>query len=235
MTGIKKTSSNYQIKTINKKFPKPPLRGGWRGLNTMKTAYIIIAFCLGLFLGHLCFPPETEIIQQTLINECPAEKKLRLIVGQHFTGVIRLHKENESLENKLDYSGRLLRENKKQLIVQRKKIMELTEQLKNCDGYFAGRLINTVIDSLICDFEEKNDCMEKLVAVRDSEIVFCNQSFSSMKDLLKEQELKEKKLTQELNVLFRQQKRKRLQNKVLAAGMLFTSGIITTLYIKSRQ
>ncbi len=76
--------------------------------------------------------------------------------------------------------------------------------------------------------------MQSMVAIRDSQIELCDQSYRETKDLLLEQSKREQQLTENLNVALKQLKRKRFQNRVLAAGMLFVSGIITTLYIKSK-
>lgn len=87
----------------------------------------------------------------------------------------------------------------------------------------------------MCVYENKVDLTENLVAIRDSEIVICNRSYSQLKDFIDEQARREQKLTEDLNTLLKQQKKKRLQNRLLAGGMLFISGIATTLFIKSRE
>ena len=75
--------------------------------------------------------------------------------------------------------------------------------------------------------------MEKMVAVRDTQLLICNQSYREVKDLIREQEQREQQLTENLNLALKQLKQKRFQNRLLAAGMLFVSGIAATLYIKS--
>jgi hypothetical protein len=76
--------------------------------------------------------------------------------------------------------------------------------------------------------------MESMVAIRDSQIEVCDRSYQEAKDLMLEQSKREQQLTENLNVALKQLKRKRFQNRILASGMLFVSGIITTLYIKSK-
>ena len=94
--------------------------------------------------------------------------------------------------------------------------------------------LNANTDSIIKNYEQKNTLMEKMVAVRDTQIIICTHSYKEAKDLIREQEQREEQLTENLNTALKQLKRKQFQNKILAAGMLFVSGIAATLYIKSK-
>lgn len=69
-------------------------------------------------------------------------------------------------------------------------------------------------------YETKLKLNEDLVAVKDSELMSCNRSYRQMQDLVKEQSLREQQLTEDLNTVLKQQKKKKFQNRLIAAGML---------------
>jgi hypothetical protein len=212
----------------------------------MKTVYIIIAFCAGLFLGHLLFqtdkdlkPPVDETVAQT-------SKKLDTVDSALFEGKVSFLMQNDSLKNKLAATNNLLSISKGLLSAERKKVRKLSIRIaenasSQCgtllsDSLSGGiALLNNKTDSLVLNYERKDSLMESMIAIRDSQIILCERSYQEIKDLSLEQSRREQKLTDDLNVALKQLKRKRLQNKVLAGGMLFVSGIITTLYIKSKQ
>ncbi len=212
----------------------------------MKTVYIIIAFCAGLFLGHLLFPtgktikpPIAEAVQQT-------KDKLNKIDSAMFEGKVQFLQQNDSLKRKLEVANSLLSIHKSLLFSERNKVDQLTGRITASastqrDSTLADSLcteinsLNAKTDSLINVFECRDSVMQSMVAIRDSQIEVCDRSYREVKDLLLEQSMREQQLTENLNVALKQLKRKRVQNKVLAAGMLFLSGITTTLYIKSRQ
>lgn len=74
--------------------------------------------------------------------------------------------------------------------------------------------------------------LELVVANRDSLIVIHKQVETNLRDILKEQAEREQQLTAELNTAYKHQRRKVIQNKFLSAGLIFLSGLTTTLLIK---
>lgn len=212
----------------------------------MKTVYIILAFCVGLFIGHLLFPSEreikppiTEAVQQT-------QNKINSIDSSVFESKINFLVQNDSLKKKLEVSNGLLSIHKSLLLSERNKVKELTnriaESAKTADDSLLVDSLSTQVatlnaktDSLIFNYESRDSLMQAMIAIRDTQIEICDRSYQETKDLLLEQSRREQQLTDNLNVALKQLKRKRLQNRILAGGMLFVSGIITTLYIKSKQ
>jgi len=212
----------------------------------MKTVYIIIAFCAGLFLGHLLFPTEKEIKPPIVEAVKHTQEKLNTIDSAHFEAEVKYLLQNDSLKKKLEVSNGLLSIHKSLLASERKKVKELTNRIADRastteDSLLVDSLsiqvasLNAKTDSLVSNYENRDSLMQSMIAIRDSQIDLCNRSYQETKDLLLEQSLREQKLTENLNVALKELKRKRLQNKILAGGMLFVSGIITTLYIKSKQ
>lgn len=212
----------------------------------MKTVYIIFAFCAGLFLGHILFPSEREIkpVEYVQLNE--TKKHLAKIDSSFVSQKLAYKKQEDSLVKKLTAYKFLLANAHKELFLKREGTFSLINRIKDDliyqnDSILLDSLtnkiaiVNLATDSLIINYERKDSLMQYMVAIRDTQIVLCTNSYLEIKNLSQEQMLREQKLKEDLNTALKQQKRKRVQNKILAAGMLFVSGITTTLFIKSRQ
>lgn len=85
--------------------------------------------------------------------------------------------------------------------------------------------MQSVTDSLVSDYEYKIKLTETKCAVRDSEIVICNKAYSGLKDLVKEQAMREQQLTESLNEALKQQRKKRLQNRFLTGECYLSRGL----------
>lgn len=77
--------------------------------------------------------------------------------------------------------------------------------------------------------------LNQAVAVRDSQIVMCNRSYVSMFDIQKDNQQRQMQLANELNTAYKQNRKKRFENKMLTCGLMIMAGITTTLFIKSQQ
>lgn len=212
----------------------------------MKTVYIILSFCVGLFIGHLLFPSEKEINLPVSQEIKETQNKLNVIDSAMFDGKVQFLQQNDSLKRKLIVANDLLSIHKSLLFSERSKVKQLTNRLAsaartNADSSLTDslcieiRTLNAKTDSLIVKYDQKDSIMQSMVAIRDTQIELCDQSYREAKDLIQEQAKREQQLTHDLNTALKQLKRKRWQNRLLSAGMLFVSGITTTLYIKSRQ
>lgn len=157
---------------------------------------------------------------------------------------MQYHKQIEKLQSGKDSLQLVVIEKKKALSVYRIKTAFLEEKLKyaitNIDSscvlpdsikplayeYFAAQAAN---DST-CD--RTISTLDRIVANRDSSIVLFKKAESNIRDLHREQELRNQLLTEELNTAYKVQKKKNIQNKFLAGGLIFISGLTTTLLIK---
>ena len=136
-----------------------------------------------------------------------------------------LKTENEKLTVKLKVARALLK--KQQAVVVssipcdtlRKKVVVMNE-LTNVQDSLCSLSINT---------------LNEAVAIRDSQIVICNNSYASIFDLQKQNQIRQEQLTKELNTSYKHSKRKRMENKMLSFGLMVMTGITTTLFIKSQQ
>lgn len=82
----------------------------------------------------------------------------------------------------------------------------------------------------ICN--ETISMLESIVGNRDSTIVLFKAKEENVRLLQQEQELRNRLLTEQLNTAYKQQKKKILQNKLLAGGLIFISGFTTTLIVR---
>jgi hypothetical protein len=212
----------------------------------MKTVYIIIAFCIGLLFGHVISPqkfnPEPPDISETQMQQ----KQLALYENDYSKKETFYKLQSDSLFKEVGKYKFLVNHLKESVSSERIKVFAEVSKLKK-DSLFSKDTLKLdslayeikksdfISDSLNTNCENENKLFERLIAVRDSELSICNYTLMGVKNISQEQILREQKLTQDLNTSIKQQRKTIFKNRVLAAGMLFISGIATTLYIKSRQ
>jgi hypothetical protein len=108
--------------------------------------------------------------------------------------------------------------------------------LNDCDSLKQQTLAYVAwVDSTQSIYETNLVQLQEMVATKDSQIVICSASYAQIKGLLDDNLERERKLTEDLNTAYKSQRRKVLQNKLLAGGMLLLSGIATTLYINANK
>jgi len=207
----------------------------------MKPLYIVLTFCAGLFLGYLIFPSHHALPAPVENHVALIENKVQAVDSAKQAATIRLQLRNNQLAKSLISMSALLADNKEKLASERTKVAQLAEQVNNTgDSLIADSLrgeigsLNFTTDSIISYYEYKDSVMHCMVALRDSQIVLCDQSYNQVKDLLREQEQREIQLTTDLNTAVKENKKIRFRNRLLAAGALFMSGMATTLYLKSK-
>ncbi len=211
----------------------------------MKTFYVIFTFCMGLFAGYVLFNKETQTLKPPLETFETIATKAAAIYQSKDSAFEKLKRHNDFLQGQLTIVSSKLKQNKSSLYSQRKKLSQIQEAVSAdslCeDKHFKDSLnqsistIHAVTDSLVSDYEYKILITESKCAVRDSEIVICNKAYSGLKDLVKEQVMREQQLTESLNEALKQQRKKRLQNRFLTGGMLFVTGLATSFIIYSKQ
>lgn len=212
----------------------------------MRTFHIILAFCIGLFTGYLCFNEKparsvADIPPDTVVDRAAAIDSTKTIADLSFK------KRNDLLAGQLLIANAQLKESRTALNTERSKIKVMQASLlsdssaNRCDTVFKQELaaridtLNSVTDSLIGKYQSKVQLADSTIALRDSQLVICNSAYQDMKSLIQEQAARERQLTENLTLALKQQKRKRIQNRFLAAGMLFVSGLTTSLIIKYKQ
>jgi hypothetical protein len=211
----------------------------------MKTFYIIFTFCMGLFAGYVLFNKENQSLEPPLEHFETIATKLEAIDKSKDSAIEKLKQHNNFLQGQLAIVNGKLKQKKSSLYSERKKLSEIQmaviEDTLCPDNRLRDSLnlsirnIHAITDSLVSDYEYKIKLTEAKCAVRDSEIVICNKAYSGLKDLVKEQAMREQQLTESLNEAIKQQRKKRLQNRFLTGGMLFVTGLATSFIIHSKQ
>ena len=207
---------------------------------------LVTALTIGaiLFLGtcntnvEKVKPDKTEIIK--------AEKQLSSIdkTYQNAFGLLKFHSDSvESAlaisQSKLKIAKMKLGQSEIALVTLAKKNTDssgVTQQLTDCDSLKAQALgFASLVDSTRCIYETTISELQNLAATKDSEIVVCRSSYDALKSITDENLDRERKLTDDLQTAYKVQKRKIIQNKLLAGGILLLSGISTTLYINANK
>lgn len=212
----------------------------------MRTFHIILAFCAGLFTGYLLFDNDPGVHISKSKPGTDAIVTLQHIDTAKVNAESVLKKRNDLLAGQLLIVNSQLNESRATLLTERQKVKAIQDQLlkdtSNCkDSVLQQNLslqmdtLNAATDSVICNYESKIYIAEGTIAVRDSQLIVCNAAYQDVQSLVQEQAARERQLTDDLNTVLKQQKRKRIQNRVLAIGMLFVSGFATSLIIKSKQ
>jgi len=200
---------------------------------------------MGLLAGYVLFNKETLSLKSPLDHHESIAVKAETIDTSKDSAAESLKRHNDFLQGQLAIVNTKLKQNKNSLYSQRLKLSQIQKAVAEDTLCHANRLkdslnqsisdIHVTTDSLVLDYEYKIKLTETKCAVRDSEIVICNNAYSGLKDLVKEQAMREQQLTQSLNEALKQQRKKRLQNRFLTGGILFVSGLATSFIIYSKQ
>lgn len=208
----------------------------------MKTFYLILSFCMGLFLGYVLFNNENENLNPPS-SSIPVTvlEKVKSIDSAKANADLSLKRQNDFLRSQLAVADHQVKVNRLRLETERSKVSRLQAKLASDSSYNENSAadslnltigaVNAVTDSLIVDYEHRIQLSDSIVAVKDSLIVVCDLAYNQIKDIAKEQALREQQLTESLNASLKQERKKRMQNRLLAGGMVFLTGVATSLII----
>lgn len=208
-------------------------------------AILLTAFITGSFLlFDKCSNDQTPGPDK--IQLIKSEKQVSAVDNHYKNAIVILQKHSDSLEKELNQTQLKLKLAKLKLQQSKFDVVTLAkkdtageseaQQLTDCDSLkeqvllFASR-----VDSTQSDYEKNITQLNNLLAVKDSQIVICTTSYGDLKSIADENLHREQKLTEDLNIAYKQQRKNRIQNKVLAAGFLILSGITTTFLINSSK
>lgn len=205
------------------------------------TAFIIGAF---LFLGTCNTSPPTVKPNKEKVAE--AEKKVSVIDKNYKTENALLKSSSDSLQKELIQTKESLKLTKVKLQKSQSTLIALAQKdtagrsivqkQDDCESLKQKAvLFSAIVDSAKAEYECSISQFENLVAIKDSEIVICSSSYSALKSLMDQNLDRERQLTQDLQTAYKVQRRKIIQNKILAGGFLILSGITTTLFINSTK
>lgn len=215
----------------------------------MKRVPLVILFT-ALFAGMCLFFKTCDLpIEQSKpdkIEQKKVKETLELIDKNYKTVSDSLKVKTDSLKKALEKTTKKLSVVTKNLNQSKLSLLALVQinsdslktnqGLKICDS-LKVKIVDfvTSVDTTKSVYETNILQLQNLVALKDSQINICGFSYSQLKNQLAENIERERKLTENLNTAYKVQRRKVLQNKFLAAGILVLTGISTTLYINTKQ
>jgi hypothetical protein len=211
----------------------------------MKPLHIILVFCIGLFTGYLLFesdPANSHTVATSAEHALTAMQHTDSVKQQEDS---LLAKRNKLISGQLLLANAQLKENKAALSAERQKVKSLQTRLLEdtsscCDTVlikqYASQIdtLNAVTDSLVGSYERKLSIADSSIALRNDQLLICNTAYQDMRAIIQDQAVREQQLSDQLNMSLKQQKRRKIQNKVLAAGALILSGITTSLLIRGK-
>lgn len=154
-----------------------------------------------------------------------AHKKYQQQIKQYEFKTDSLSKQNKDLSFRLNTARKLLKQQQTKVVSNipcdtlKQEVLVLNGLTNNADS--------------LCT--ESINSLNQSIAIRDTQLTFCNRNYQSLFDLQKENRIREQQLTDELKVAYKQNKRKRFESKMLSAGLMIMTGITTTLFIKSQK
>ena len=165
------------------------------------------------------------------------QKQEKENIVQQFTAKLSvLEKSNDSLRKQVNDKKLLLSANRSKA-----KAFEITLKQEIVKADSCGAMPETIIpliDSLalanaqndtLCD--QTIGSLVNILANRDSSILLHENIEASLRDIQRDQELRNRDLTEQLNIAFKTQRKKARQNKFLAGGLLILTGITSSLLI----
>ncbi len=210
----------------------------------MKRVPIVIfltALITGLFLClTTCQPPSVKKPDKTVVKA--AEKEISTLDKNYRKEKALLESHADSLQKQLDQTSKKLSITKRKLEQSQSKLLALahdtsspdSEGQNNCDSLRDEVFRYTaLVDSSQSQYECKITDLQEMVATKESETYICNLAYDSLRSISEQNLERERKLTKDLQTAFKVQRRKTIQNKLLAGGLLMLSGITTTLYINT--
>lgn len=206
---------------------------------------LITAFCIGMILlFNTC--NDTQHRKPDKEQTQSSEHEANLVEEYYQNAFIQLKGHSDSLEKEFSKAQRQLIATKLKLEQSKFNVVSLIEKdtsglsvqqkLSDCDS-LKEEVSDYVfwVDSTQCGYETTIKQLTNIVAVKDSEIVVCQISYTQLKSISDDNLQRERKLTEDLETAYKQQRKNRIQNKFLAANFLILSGITTGLIIHSRQ
>ncbi len=208
----------------------------------IKTAIIILLLACTALLATCEFSKEPVLENSTLqdtifLSQWRREKQEKLdIIASYEKELGRLQHDNDSMQV-------LVTQTKLTVSAYRFKANHFETQLKTAitnlvskDTTLSTDTISPILDSLILTRDSSDaacdstiNLLENMVANRDSSVLFHRGVEENLRDLGKEQELRNQILTEQLNLAYKNQRKKARQNKILAGGLLILSGITTSI------
>jgi hypothetical protein len=214
----------------------------------MKRKSITIALCLVatlLFTLQLCNPTDSfhDVKGEQYWRE-QNEKEIMQLNRVYQRNLSDLQAKSDSLKKELKQTAEKLKASKLKQHLSEHKVLTLAQpdtvssvkdQLSTCDSLRA-EVINYVshVDSTQAYYDTTIVQMQEIITVKDSGLRICETSYEKLKEISEDNLRREQRVTDELNKAVKQNKRKTIQNKILAGGILLLSGFAATILLKGK-
>lgn len=203
----------------------------------MKRIPVVIfltAITIGLFLlFDKCSTEQTRKPDKEYVMQCESQVGDINIPYQNAT--VLLQKQGDSLQKELYQTQLQVQQPQFNVVaVSEKDTIAVCEaqQFTDCNPLKGQALLFTnLVDSTQCDYEENITQANNQHAIKDSQIVIYTVTYSQLMNSAVENLQLEQNLAKDLETAYKQQRKNRIQNKVLAAGCLILSAITATLLI----
>jgi uncharacterized protein YxeA len=189
---------------------------------------------------------DTHYLKESKQQIAQSESQVKLIDKEYQQKMSLFKHRGDSLQNELNKTQVKLQVAKAKLNQSETTVLHfakkdtahesISQQLSDCDSLKTQVLaFACLMDSTRNIYECNIMQLQNKVAIRDSELLICRSSYTEMKNLMDENLERERKLTEDLQIAYKQQRKKVIQSKLLAGGFLLLSGITTTLYLNSKK
>ena len=200
-------------------------------------ALSILALLAVLSLGTLFFTSSGEKPPDKIVPVKTLEKQVSDIESRYSFQLRQLSKQNDSLKRVIGVSRKELMLQKQKLflretavtriVVETKQVRDTVLKIVYCDS------LQGQVDSLITEVNSRDslwelhtDGLRKEIRNRDSTLALCQRSFQDLKSATEDSFIQQKELQDRLGGAERKLKRRTIQSKLLATGVLILSGVM---------
>jgi len=214
----------------------------------MKRITITIALCLiatVLFTLQLCSPTDSfhDVKGEQYWRE-RNEKEMILLNKKYEKDLSDLQAKNDSLKRELAKTTQRLKASKLKQHLSEQKVLALAQpdtsssiedQLNNCDSLKAEVICYVrKVDSTQAYYDTAMVQLQNVIGIRDTAISMCQANYEKLKAISEDNLRREQRLTDELQKSVGQNKRKVIENKILAGSILLLSGFAATILLKGK-
>jgi hypothetical protein len=200
-------------------------------------ALSILALLAALSLGTLFFTSSGEKPPDNIVPVKTLEKQVSDIDSRYTEKIRQLTKQNDSLKRVIRATGKeLMLQNQKllqregtvtRIVIETKQVRDTVLKIVYCDS------LQGQVDSLITEVNQRDSLWElhtedlrKEIQNRDSTVATCSKSFQELKSATEDSFTQQKELQDRLSGAERKLKRRTIQSKLLATGVLILSGVM---------
>lgn len=210
-------------------------------ISILITVLITVALCFSL---RECNKESSYNIKGEQYWQQQNAKAASVLNQKYEQSLSALASKNDSLMKQLSFTKTKLNVLKQQqhatgikitALAQNDSRLTIAQQLSNCDS-LKTEALNYIkqADSTQALYDSTIVQLENVIAVKDTSLNICKRTYEELSRINEDNLRRGQKLTDALEKSVKQDKRKRIQNKFLAGGLLVLSGITTSFLINAK-